>query len=227
MLLEVFGLSSGFTAYWLTRNWLDVAKLQRGETLKDGSIIEKEEKPGEAVGLYIRENKFIPPIYLNVGTLLGVGIPVGGGFETDYIPVFHSVRTGTMQKSIKVLDLAGDAQTTYINDVNTLENFLSGHQITLADIPVTFPLQVRKKQLSSHMWYSSKWGIGGSDRRAVATYIAKARRWAPGEFVWASALVATISVWMLSNDLKCYRQIMVYNGSNKGVKDFLMSKVGW
>lgn len=197
MLLETIAVASGaYTATSLGSVGLFYKQLV-GDKTQEGSL-EKIAGPVTGAELYTSKQEYRPPIYIGAGSSgAGVGIPVGGGTDTEFRRT-HS----------KFNAEGGGAYTNYwaphergriswINTAEQLANVSARHGIDTSAFPVTLPIRVHEHTWAGPVWHDQRSARIGPNKFEVARAAAWARR---SPHTVLAGFVAAVSIFALSGD---------------------------
>lgn len=148
VLLELFTISSLYTAGNATKYFLERYLLQKGDKLYDGTALETcEESIEKFFELSVEKANYAPPFYMNSGS---VGIPLGGGTTTEFEDLLSAViskKENLYNWRITDLDTrnrCASPQKFWLNTPDDLKEFFEQHRIPVNLIPLSLPIQVRE-----------------------------------------------------------------------------------
>lgn len=149
VLLELFTVSSLYSAGNAAKYFLERYLLQKGDKLYDGTVLETREEPVEKfVELSVEKANYAPPFYVNSGH---VGIPLGGGTTTEFEDLLSAViseKKGN-EYNWRITDLdtrnrCASPQKFWLNTPDDLKGFFEQHRIPMNLIPLSLPIQIRE-----------------------------------------------------------------------------------
>ncbi len=197
MLLEVIAVTSGtYTAMSLTSVGLLYRQLV-GDKIKEGSL-EKISGPVAGAELYTAKQEYRPPVYIGAGSSgAGVGIPVGGGIDTEFRRT-HSkfnVEGGGTYTNYWVPSERG--RISWINTADQLANVSARYGIDTSAFPVSVPIRVHEHTWTGPVWHDQRSARIGPNKLEVARAAAWARR---SPYTVAAGVVAAVTLFTLSGD---------------------------
>ena len=113
---------------------------------------------------------------MNAGGNTGIGIPVGGGIDTEYVRA-HSKFTGgkgNAWTNYWAPDHAGSIR--WINTVDQLSNVANQYSIDTGSFPVSLPIKMHEHKWPGSVWADRHAARIGPNKASVARAAAMARR---------------------------------------------------
>lgn len=210
MLLETWFISSLYTAYGLTKYFLDsqrlVSKTSLHPSLQTADTLEEVNPPVEkCIELSSNVKEWNPPVYMNLGSSVGVGVPISGGYSDDMktIATFVKPKSGTdliTPSSMRILDLERPADKQYwLNTPDCLKEYISQNSIHSSSFPAVLPMFVREFTAPSNtrMFKHKDTGIMGSDILAVAKAVATKRHFKNTPFIMSASLAGCTTLYIM------------------------------
>lgn len=226
MLLESWVISSLYTACGLTKYFLDYHRFlaRSSPTPRDDKSLEEHQPQVEKfIELSCATKEWDPPMYLNTGSSVGIGIPIGGGSreEVKTLAVFvKPVDTGDgiiNPTGFRVTDTTFRSDKQFwINTPDTLKSYIEQNSLSASSFPAILPLNVQEYNVArgATVWKHRQTGIMGSNRLAVVKAVAAQRNLKKYPFVLAAmtsafSTVVVVTTWnsyydTIRNDARWY-----------------------
>jgi hypothetical protein len=151
--LELFTISSLYTAGNAAKYFLERYLLQKGDKLHDGTTVETREAD-KFVELSVEKGNYQPPFYVNSGS---IGIPLGGGTTTEFEELLSAVVSEKKENDYnwRITDLdtrnrCAAPQKFWLNTPDDLKGFFEQHKIPMNLIPLSLPIQVREVKVPAN-----------------------------------------------------------------------------
>ncbi len=215
MLLETWFISTLYTARGLTKYFLDYHRFLARSSAhpKDDVTLEEHLPPVEKfIELATASKHWDPPMYLNTGGNIGIGIPIGGGF-TDEMKVLATFVKPVEVKderieptALRVTDTDYRADKAFwVNTPDSLKHYLDQNTLNASSFPAMLPLKVLEYPVppGATVWKHRTTGIIGSNRLAVVKAVAARRNLKTYPFLFA-AITCTITTCFVYADLNSY-----------------------
>lgn len=198
MLLEMIAVTSGaYAGTSLLSVGMTYERLMGSKT-EEGSL---EKISGEVTGaeLYTAKQEYRPPIYVGAGSSgVGVGIPVGGGTDTEFRRTHSRFNAeGTTNSYTNYWSPHERGRISWINTADQLANVSTRYGIDTSAFPVSLPIRVHEHAWKGPVWHDQKAARIGPNKREVARAAAWARR---SPYTVLAGFVAAISIFTLSGD---------------------------
>jgi hypothetical protein len=212
MLLESWFISTLYTTRGLTNYFLDYHRFLARSTPfpKDDVTLEEHLPPVEKfIELARATQSWDPPMYVNAGATIGIGVPIGGGTreEVKVLATFMKpVATETVDPtSWRITDTDYRADKSFwINTPDTLKNYIEQNSLQASSFPAILPIKVMEYNVPSGatVWKHRQTGILGTNRLAVVKAVAKRRNLKTDAFLFAAttSVVTTLVIYWCWDD---------------------------
>lgn len=168
--LEIFAAATGLYALG---SLIDVG-VKVDTFVKKGGLEEITE-PVTGAELYTAKQEFRAPIYVNMGNS-GIGIPVGGRLDTEYIRAHSKFINGKGNTWTNYWAPDHEGRVRWINTVEQLSNVASQYKIDTGSFPVSLPIKLHEHKWEGPVWCDRRAARIGTNKRLVARAAAMARR---------------------------------------------------
>lgn len=198
MLLETVAATSGVYAMMGVGNAFLEYGYFVGSTVNEGTL-EKINGPVSGAELYTAKQVYRPPVYIAAGgSGAGVGIPVGGGLDTEFRRTHSKFNAeGTANTYMNYWAPRERGRISWINTADQLANVSARYGIDTSAFPVALPIRVHEHKWSGPVWHDQKAARISPNKLEVARAAAWVRRW---PYTVTAGVVAVITLWSLSGD---------------------------
>lgn len=208
--LELFTLSSIYTAGGLVKYYANKMYLNNGERLEDSSIVEEEVTPTRHfVRMSAEEHSYRPPVYIGPsGNGLSLGIPVGGGSSSDLVTVLRAsvnedASKNTYNWEYTDLNKAPCALPSryWLNTPDDLKQYFQINGIPQNIVPLRLPAQIEEIKLPANtpVYKVAQRAVMGTNRGAVVRAAALSRSLDRPSWRAAAAFTAITGVYLYAS----------------------------
>ncbi len=169
-----------------------------------------------------------PPMYVNTGGNIGIGIPIGGG-SRDEVKVLATFMKPVETEAVdptswRITDTEYRADKSFwINTPDILKNYVEQNSLNASSFPAVLPLQVLEYNVpkAATVWKHRQTGILGTNRLAVVKAVAKRRNLKTDAFLFAattSVLTTLVIAWRWNDSYDSPKQQLSNYGRAMGLK---------
>jgi hypothetical protein len=197
MLLETIAVTSGAYTVMSVGTVGFIYRQLVGNKTTEG-VLEKIEGSVTGAELYTAKQEYRPPIYIGAGSSVGVGIPVGGGTDTEFRRThskFNVEGSTAVYTNYWAPNVRG--RISWINTADQLANVSARYGIDTSAFPVALPIRVHEHAWAGPVWHDQRSARIGPHKHEVARAAAWARR---SPYTVTAGVVAAIALIALSGD---------------------------